>query len=64
MNLAANTSQGRVHLGSRVSSAGAYVFYDKLDGVHYRRDGKELHDLGLFVRLGGFQAHLFDVTPA
>jgi glycosidase len=64
VNLAAKTSQGRVHLGSRVSPAEDYVFYDKLDGIHYRRDGKELHDLGLFVRLGEFQAHLFDVTPA
>src|SRR3984893_659774 len=64
VNLAAHPSQGRARLGSRVSPAEGYVFHDQLDGVRYRRNGEELRDLGLFLRLGGFQAHLFEVTPA
>jgi hypothetical protein len=64
VNLAAGASQGRVHLGERVSPAQQYVFNDELNNVRYDRAGDELHNVGLFVRLEGFQAHIFSVTPA
>ena len=64
VNLAAGASQGRVHLGDRVSPAQQYIFYDALNEVRYDRSGAELHDVGLFVRLEGFQAHIFSITPA
>jgi hypothetical protein len=64
VNLAAGASQGRVHLGDRVSPTQQYVFYDQLNEVRYDRSGEELHNIGLFVRLEGFQAHVFDITPA
>jgi hypothetical protein len=64
VNLAAGASQGRVRLGDRVSPAQKYVFYDQLNNVRYDRSGEELSTLGLFIRLEGFQAHIFDITPA
>ena len=64
VNLAAGASQGRVRLGDRVSSALQYIFYDELNEVRYDRTGDELHGVGLFVRLEGFQAHIFNITPA
>ncbi|MFZ3217101.1 MAG: alpha-amylase family glycosyl hydrolase [Candidatus Acidiferrales bacterium] len=64
VNLAGDTSQGRVHLADRVSAARQYLFNDELNGVTYPRAGDELHNLGLFVRLDAFQAHIFDVTLA
>ena len=64
VNLTGNVSQGRVHLGDRVAPARGYVFHDELNGVRYPRCDEELRHRGLFVRLEGFRAHLFDVTPA
>jgi glycosidase len=64
VNLAAGASQGRVRLGDRVSRAQQYIFYDELNEVRYDRTGDELHNVGLFVRLEGFQAHIFNITPA
>jgi glycosidase len=64
VNLAAGASQGRVRLGDRIDLAQQYVFYDKLNEVRYDRAGEELHNVGLFVRLEGFQAHIFSITPA
>jgi hypothetical protein len=64
VNLAAGASQGRVRLGDRVSQAQEYILYDELNDVRYDRAGGELHDVGLFVRLEGFQAHIFSITPA
>jgi hypothetical protein len=64
VNLAAGASQGRVRLGDRVDPAQQYIFYDELNEVRYDRAGEELHSVGLFVRLEGFQAHIFSITPA
>jgi glycosidase len=64
VNLAAGPSQGRVRLGDRISATQQYVFYDQLNEVRYDRSGPELHDVGLFVRLEGFQAHIFNITSA
>jgi hypothetical protein len=64
VNLVGGASQGRVRLGDRVLPGREYIFFDELNGARYPRSGDELHNLGLFVRREGFQAHLFDVTPA
>lgn len=64
VNLSGSSAQGRVRVGDRVSPGVQYQFNDELNEVVYPRDGKELHDVGLFVRLDAGQAHLFDVTPA
>jgi hypothetical protein len=62
VNLAGAASQGRVHLGHRVSEGKQYVFHDELNDENYLREGSELAHAGLFVRLEGGQAHLFDVS--
>jgi hypothetical protein len=62
--MAAGASQGRVRLGERVSPAQQYIFFDELNDVRYDRSGQELRDVGLFVRLEGFQAHIFNITLA
>jgi|SRR5579863_248274 len=64
VNLTGNASQGRVRLGDRISPSQDYVFHDELNDARYPRSGKELHETGLFVRLEGSQAHIFDITPA
>jgi hypothetical protein len=64
VNLAAYTSQGRVHLADRVSPTQNYICNDELNNVRYDRTGAELQDIGLFIRRDPFQAHLFDITPA
>jgi hypothetical protein len=64
VNLAAYTSQGRVHLAGRVSPTQNYIFNDELNNVRYDRTGQELYNIGLFIRRDPFQAHLFDITPA
>jgi hypothetical protein len=51
-------------LAGRVSPALDYVFYDELNEVRYVRSREELSGLGVFIRLEGAQAHLFDVSPA
>jgi hypothetical protein len=64
VNLTGDTSQGRLRLGDRVSPTQQYIFYDELNDVKYPRSGEELHNVGLFIRRDGFQAHLFNVTVA
>jgi len=64
VNLAGEASQGMIALGDSVLANRDYIFYDELHDVRYPRKGEELHAAGLFVRLEGYQAHLFDVTLA
>jgi Alpha amylase, catalytic domain len=64
VNVAGGASQGRVHLSERVSAARNYIFNDELNEAKYPRAGKELHEMGLFVRLEAGHAHIFDVTTA
>jgi len=64
VNLAGNASQGRVQFGDGALPDKDYIFYDQLHAVRYPRNGQELRERGLFVRLEGYQAHLFDVTLA
>jgi hypothetical protein len=64
VNLAAETSQARVHFADDISPARQYCFLDQLHDVRYPRDGSEISQQGLYVRLDPYRAHLFDVTPA
>jgi hypothetical protein len=64
VNLAGSASQGRVHFGERRLAAKEYAFYDELNDVRYVRSADELRSPGLFVRREGFDAHLFNVSPA
>ena len=64
VNLSGSVSQGRIRFGNRLLPAKQYVFYDELNDVRYLRTADELHSLGLFVRRGAFDAHLFHITPA
>jgi len=63
-NLANSASQGRIHFGDRPLAAKEYAFYDELHNVRYVRSREDLHNLGLFVRREGSDAHLFDITRA
>jgi hypothetical protein len=63
-NLTGSAAQGRLRLGNQVSSKQQYIFYDELNDEKYLRSGEELHNVGLFIRREGFQAHIFDVTIA
>lgn len=62
VNLKEAPAQGWVHLGPSILPGKDYIFYDQLHDVRYPRRGDELRENGLFVRLDGFQAHLFDVS--
>lgn len=62
VNLKPAPAQGYVHLGASILNSKNYIFYDQLHHVRYPRKGNELAEMGLFVRLEGFQAHLFDVS--
>ena len=64
VNLAGQASQGRIQLGDTALADKDYIFYDQLHDVRYPRKGGELHEIGLFVRLDGFQAHVFNITLA
>ena len=64
VNLAGSTSQAYVQFEESALSDKGYIFYDELHDVRYPRTSDELRRLGLFVRLEGFQAHLFDITAA
>ena len=64
VNLAEATSQGRVGIGGELDPAARHQLEDLLDGQLYLRDGKELAESGLYVRLDGHRAHIFSVVPA
>ncbi len=64
VNFGEATAQGRLHLGDRIQAGRSYRFNDQLNQAVYLRDGDELRAAGLYVRLDGFQAHLFEIAPA
>jgi len=63
-NVTGEIAQGRVQFGDRILPDKSYILYDELNQEPYPRSGKELRELGLFVRRDRFGAHLFDVTFA
>jgi len=62
VNLGDAAAQGTVHLGERARGAQRFDFYDEFADVHYERE--HLSDNGLFVRLDGWRAHIFNVRNA
>ena len=64
VNLSEDRSQGRVSLKDDVRDDGNYDLYDELNEKRYWREGKEMADTGLHIILDGFQAHIFDISPA
>jgi glycosidase len=60
------TAQGRVHfpdgIAPGIEVGGQYVFADELNGPRYLRDGTEISNQGLYIRLDAFQAHIFRVS--
>lgn len=62
VNLTANPAQGWVHFDQPMPAGKDYIFHDRLHDVRYPRSGDELLEKGLFVRLEGFQAHLFEIS--
>jgi alpha amylase-like protein len=62
VNLKPEPAQAWVRFRDATLGGGNYIFYDELHDVRYPRKGDDLSEKGLFVRLDGFQAHLFDVS--
>ncbi len=63
LNLGSAPAQGRIRLSDLPPSA-HFEFADRLNGQTYQRDGGDLSANGLYVRLEGYQAHIFAVTEA
>jgi hypothetical protein len=61
VNLSGEISQGSIHLEG-IEAGRSYDLHDQLHDVHYNREGHELLDHGLYIRLGAFQAHIFAVN--
>jgi hypothetical protein len=61
VNLSAEVTQGQIPLDG-IESGRNYDFHDQLHDVHYQRDGHDLNQHGLYIRLDGFAAHLFAVS--
>jgi glycosidase len=61
INLSRDTSQGRISLSRETSAGAGYALNDELSGRRYERSGTEM--AGLHVILGGYQCHVFDISP-
>ncbi len=60
VNLGSRTAQGKVRRAA-VGSSKNCLFCDLLDGSEYLRERVDLESNGLYVRLGPYQAHAFEV---
>jgi len=63
VNYSLYVSQGRLKLPIRSHNSGSLLFRDELTGMVYIRDPDEIRRQGLYVELGPWQAHLFDMAP-
>ena len=61
VNLGGCTAQGHVSQAGEVDPSCQYAFTDLLHNAAYEWEGAQLEQQGLFVRLLGHQAHIFDV---
>lgn len=61
VNYSGSRSQGRLKLPSLPQTPARLVFYDEMAGVAYIRNTSELLSDGLYVDLGPYKVHLFDV---
>jgi hypothetical protein len=62
LNMNGTAAQGRVRIDGQVASEVTYAFNDLLNDAVYVREGRELVERGLYVRLDGFAAHVFAVA--
>jgi glycosidase len=63
-NIADAPSEGQIRFGEELQRDRNYIFFDALHDARYARNGSELRDRGLYVRLDPWRAHLFDITTA
>ncbi len=64
INLDAKPAQGRIAIAEQIKTASNYQLQDLLTDTHYQRSGDDLRNHGLFVRLDGYNAHIFSITAA
>jgi hypothetical protein len=61
-NLSRATSQGRIHVEQELRSSSSYIFSDRFNDQKYVRERSDLVSGGLYVRLGAYGCHIFDVS--
>ncbi|PYY11841.1 MAG: alpha-amylase [Acidobacteria bacterium] len=61
VNLGASNSTGRIYFDDNVLSGAGLRFDDLLNDRSYERPTADLKRWGLFIKLAGFGAHIFDV---
>jgi glycosidase len=61
INLSGGVAQAKIPVGE-IKPEGQYDFADLLNETLYVRDSADLADGGLYVRLDGYQAHVFAVS--
>jgi hypothetical protein len=63
-NISGIVSEARIRFPEASWTAKDYIFFDALHDALYSRSAADLRDGGLYIRLEGWHAHLFDVRPA
>ncbi|HWC19236.1 MAG TPA: alpha-amylase family glycosyl hydrolase [Terriglobales bacterium] len=63
VNLGNGTSTGRIYFSEEILSSPAVRFDDLLNDHSYERQSSDLRHWGLFIKLPGFGAHIFDAKP-
>jgi glycosidase len=64
VNLGSGLSTGRIYFSDDLLSSNAIRFDDLLNDHSYERQASDLRNWGLFIKLNGFGAHIFDVKLA
>ena len=64
VNYSGRPAQGYVRLPFEGLGGARWVLRDLLGAARYERDGDEMLSRGLYLDVGAWQAHLFEVTPA
>jgi len=64
VNCANQDAHGRLRIADDLDACARYAMTDVLDGKTYIRDRGELIARGLYVRLGGYGAHVFRVEQS
>ena len=62
VNYSANEVQARIRVPLRGSVLKQVKFYDELTGTVYVRDPLEVRSQGLYIALGPYRAHIFDMS--
>ena len=62
-SISGGTAQARVHVPWDELGRKTWRLDDALSGEAYDRSGDEMRDAGLYVDLGPWQCHLFQVRP-